>query len=580
MSKRVFALFFSLVTVAVVYAVPPTYLLTTGSLLSQTSFGLFTNSFDAAFNESDAGTLPTFSTLTQSYLFTGLANDFSGNVGTVPLTPFTFGYYGPGPKAWSLLGDVVLQTANSTLSDGTVVTSAAKTVGASSMSWATQSAQSTYQFLDAWNAAGNEQFLMKLGSLNLGALLNWYYTQNTSGAGANAFAAANVNQTTTFNYDTSGLGVAPAPALNYTESVSLSKPDGTLDIGLTVPLYFKVGSIGFDVAPKVEYNRYDASITDTISYTPPQRALAGNFPIATGALNTTTDVTGFVTTALSSTASLPSLAAGNANNLFEVNLDGYLTFYTADPLHVVKNGAEQWNYAGGGAGFTYPVGLVAPGAVNQTDTTTTRGAGIAYRVAPSAQQKMYFDLGEGSSWAIGPKVDLELNYAPISDVYRTQITQIASTDGDGNGKFTDAADQIVTTVTTYNHNNEGGTWNVIGGIELPVALTFRPSAGFFGVTVGANPRLLYTLTVVSSTPETFSQTISATDGTGAAIAAPGGITSVTAGTADPVTRTNSAWTFDSGFELSFDFYLPADTTLHIMWSGAGNLSFQGTLSLK
>jgi hypothetical protein len=44
------------------------------SLLNETSFGLFENPFDAAFDVTDSGLEPNFSTLDRNYLFGGLTN--------------------------------------------------------------------------------------------------------------------------------------------------------------------------------------------------------------------------------------------------------------------------------------------------------------------------------------------------------------------------------------------------------------------------------------------------------------------------------------------------------------------------
>ena len=578
MPKRLLVFCVVLTVAGFVSAAPAPYLLTNSSLLSQTSFGLFTNAFDAAFNESDAGAQPTFSTLTPSYIFSGLANDFSRLVGDLTPSPLTFGFYSSGAQPWSAFGDLYFQTAASNLNDGTTVTLAGtKSPGdGTTYSWDRQTQANTYAFHEAWNAEGNDQFLVKMGGLNLGAVVNWYFLQNTTGLPLNSgWMPINLSQHFVFNYDTAAAGVAPAPAQNYTEDVAKSMPDATFDIGLAAPLFFKVGSIGFDLAPKVEYNRHDASVANSQTYTVPQAAGAGSFVIPAGANNATTDVTGWMSVSLTSTASLPSLIGGNEKNQTLINLDGNITFNTADPKHVVANlNPETWNYAGGGAAFTYPVG-----SVNLTDTTTTRAGGIGFRIAPSAQQSLYIDLGSGTTWAIGPKVDVDVSFAPAAATYRTQSTVVSKVDGNGNGTFTDAADTIVTTVITYNHNNEGGTWTTIGGIELPTALTFRPSGSFFGITVGASPRLLYTLTSVSSTPETSSQAISATDGTGAAIAVPGGITTVNAANSSPATSVTSGWTIDAHLALSIDFYLPSDAILQVKWTGAGGLAFQGTIPL-
>jgi len=190
------------------------------SLQSQTSFGLFENAFDAAFNPTDAKPEPTFTTLEQNYFFGGLTN-FSelSNTYSFTMVPLRLGYYHTGSMPWSGLSDILVDTTNSTRSNGITPTTATKpvTVGntTTNYTWVTHETDNQYDSLEAWNTALGGQFLIGLGFVNTGLGVRWDKEQNASGAAINTWADANRTITDTYYYDPTAGTVAPSPVADY-----------------------------------------------------------------------------------------------------------------------------------------------------------------------------------------------------------------------------------------------------------------------------------------------------------------------------------------------------------------------------
>jgi hypothetical protein len=542
------------------------------SVESQASFGLFLDALDAAANVSDGGPQPTFSKLMSNYFFGSLTNPIDLTTGAFTGVPLILGYYGAGTKPSSIFGELIASTSATGRTNGTVVNATTNKAGPAGTTYQYNSniTDTENVFLQAYNSTVAAQYLTKLGAMNIGAFLSANYAQNASGNIAN-WANGNRTQTTTVYYDTAAAGLQPTPTVDFTDTTVATFPDIQWDAQVGVPLFFKTGSIGIMVVPQVGYTSRDLSRSTKETLTVPQGA--PGFGPTTPTNTSTTDVTGTINGAVDSTLYFPTLVKGSADNLFLVNLNGTLDVYTA-ANRVVSTTLFSESATGAGAAIT-----TAAGGTNST-TTATRAGSVQYTVAPSAQQIVYFSLGAGATWAIGPTLNLGLNFTPTNTTYNTKTVTVLSTDGNGNQTFTDAADTILTTTTTLHHNNDGGTWDVITGINLPSSIVFQIGGGPLSLIVGGEVGFSHTLGIVTTATTTQDVATQTTDGTGAVIA-PAANTTV-AGASYSNTSYSSSWSWTADYALGLSFSLPGDGRIDMLVRNNPNitLSVQGVIPVK
>jgi hypothetical protein len=552
------------------------------SALSTASFGLFVGPLDAATSVADSGPQPTFTKLKDSYFFGGLSNFGSPNFAILPTgsqfsnIPFILGYYSAGKQPWSVFGDALVNNTLTGLSDFTVVNTPASKTGPpnTSFAWNAQTTETKYAFQQAWNVNGGGQFIMNLGALNLGLILAGDYFQDASGTAIATWAANNSTTTVTRYYDTAAALVAPTPTVNYTDTTVVSKPDTQLDLTLGVPFYVPLGDVGLMIAPRVGYTSNDVSSSTKRTLSVPQGA-AGFGPITPMDISIA-DTTGTIRTYLNSTLYLKPIFKGSPDNMLLISLNGSLFVHTASNM-VSSQNFFALSAAGNGAAIT-----TATGGQNVT-TTSTRAGATEYAISPSIQHLLYFPLGPGATWAMGPMINLSLNFTPTNLVYSTQDVTVTSTDGSATGdqNFTDAADTITTQTTTRSHNNDGGTWNIVTGVSLPTAVTFQPSGAPFSVTVGGNVGIAQTYGIVTKVTEVDSFSTVTTNGLGV-------VTSPLATSSAPASYSNtsssSSWQFTAQYGLDIAFLIPGDAridVLFIAWTAQlPAFAIQGTIPMK
>jgi hypothetical protein len=555
------------------------------SLLNQTSFGLFENPFDAAFDVTDSGLEPNFSTLDKNYFFGGLTN-FPGlpTNNSFVMVPLELGYYRAGARPWSGLGDILLHTDRSdptVIRDGESATSTQlKTVGTTDYTWIDQKTDNNYDKLQAWDTSVGGQFLIGLNKFNIGFGASWDYEQAANvpkpklTANIDTWANENRKVEDTFFYDTAGALVAPNPVENYVRTTTFENPETDSTVNIWVPVYFKVAGIGVDTTVSAGFTKMDRSRIDgEESYTAPQQAGAGTFPNVV-VEDSTTDETRSITIDCDTIATLGPLFGKHKDNRLELGLNGGIVLNKADTYEKVDF-IQDFDYTGSGAPLT-PGGITTDSVItNKRDGTT------GFDVNVSGQHFFYWNIGEPLTFGMAPMVELGIAYTPLFNTYETEEEQVVKTDGNVDGDTDDAFDTIQTITDVNKNNDDGGNRDYTIRTTLPSALRFRPSGWPFGITFGNEIGVDFTVRNVKNKTETTERTDVITDGTGAPIST----TVTTAEESFTQKSTTTVWQFASDFELALNFYLGQHSTLDVVVNqdpigGAFALFVQGIIALK
>jgi hypothetical protein len=415
-----------------------------------------------------------------------------------------------------------------------------------------------------------DQYLTRIGSLNLGLYGYALFGQNNSTPGAIAtWMANNYTRTQTVFYDTVGAGVAPVSAADYTHTWTRSNPDTVFNTGLLVPLYMPIGRVGLYVMPGINYSFTDQSHLYTESYSPPQQAGGGSFTNV-ASTDSLASVTSNFGGSVNTTLYLPPVIGGSAQNALLVMLNGHLSYYFKDP-EVQTTVVQDFNYAGGGAALV----VTNLGTATDTLVTTTYQGNPYFYAAPAIQHLIYIDLGD-ATLAFGPQLRVAA-YDKIG-ANRTQVQTVNKVDNNSDGLFTNAADRITTTTITYG-NNTGMAYVLDTSFSLPTAVNFHPRGALFGIIVGATAAVGYAAGFMIEPEESAATTVHVVDGTGAAV----GTDVVTlAGPAYSTTTWTSSWSFTASMNLCLTFYLSGNGTRDILFNGdpAANLvTVQATIPL-
>jgi hypothetical protein len=547
------------------------------SLLFQTSFGIFENPFDAAFNVSDSGLEPNFSTLDRNYFFGGLTNFpvLPTNLSFV-MVPLELGYYRAGTRPWSGLTDILIDTTRSTRRDGKTATSTqTKTVGTTNFTWIDQETDNQYDSLQAWDTSFGGQFLIGFKRFNIGFGASWDYEQNASGVAIDTWADANRKVNDTFFFDQAPVGVAPSPAQNYVRTQTFEMPDTDSTVNIWVPVYFKVAGIGMDTTLSYGFNKRDQSSSIKESFTAPQQAGAGSF---NGVVveNSTTDETGYFSIDCDTIAIFSPLLGKHKDNRFEVGLNGGFLLNKADTRKDVLI-IQDFDFAGSGA----PLTLANNIWITDQNTTTKRDTTTGYDVNVSGQHFFYWDIGEPLTFGIAPMLEMGIAYTPAFNTYNNERIQIVKNDNDADGDYNDVADTIVTTTTTFDNNDDGGDFDYNVSTILTSALRFRPLGWPFGITFGNELGVDFTVRRVKDKTDTQKVTVETTDGTGTPIST----VDTTEVESFEQKSTTTIWEFSSDFELAFNFYLGEHSTLDVVVNqdpigGAFALFIQAIIPLR
>jgi hypothetical protein len=547
------------------------------SLLYQTSFGLFENPFDAAFDVTDSGLEPNFSTLDRNYIFGGLTNfpELPTNNSFV-MVPLELGYYRAGARPWSGLGDILLDTTQSTRSDGKTATSTqTKAVGTTNFTWIDQETDSQYDKLQAWDTDIGGQFLIGLSKFNIGFGASWDYEQNASGAAIDVWADANREDKDTFFFDSAGAGVAPNPVEDYVQTQTFEMPDTDSTVNVWVPAYFKVLGIGVETTLNAGINKRDQSSSIEESFTAPQQAGAGSFNNVV-VENSTTDEIGYTSIDLDAICTFGPLLGNHKDNRLELGLNGGIMLNNADTLKNVLI-IQDFDFAGSGAPLT-PVNNTG---ITDINTSTKRDGTTGYDVNASGQHFFYWDIVEPLTFGMAPMLEMGITYTPAFSTHNTEQVLIVKNDNDADGDYNDAADTIVSTTTDFKNNDDGGNRDYTVSTTLPSALRFRPSGWPFGITVGNELGVDFTVRRVKDKTDTTEVTVETTDGTGAPIST----VVTTAADSFEQKSTTTVWQFSSDFELALNFYLGDHSTLDVVVNqdpigGAFALFVQGIIAFK
>ena len=562
------------ILILVLFMLLPAAIWSQSSLVSQASFGLFPNAYDAAGNVSDAGRQPTFSSLERNYLFGGLTNFYNLPTGAQYTgVPFTIGYYRAGDNPWSVFSDTLIDTESSTRANGVTATTTARkdvTLGTdiTGYTWTDSSTENQYDYLEAWDVSAGARFLLGLKPMNIGLGANVSFEQkaDTAWPDADTWADFNRTLTETWSYDTAAAipTQEPTPAVDYTKTSVLSFPDTEFILDFGIPAFFRIGDGGLFAEAGFTYAKRDQSWSQTESYTPPQDAVPGTFFDAVTE-DTVTDVTGSIALDLDTILSLNPIKGDHQDDHFDIGLNGGFQKNTAEES-VSTTIVQDFTYTGSGAALQV---ADAGGAPPQDDITTqTREGTTAFDVNVYAQHFNYHNLGDQAVLGMAPRLQVGTAYSPLVSTYPTQSVTVSKTDGNADGLYDNALDTIDTTTATFYNYDDGGNFDIITSFSLPAAVTFRPNNGPFGVTVGADVGVDFTVRKVKDIPATFQSTITAVDGTGAVAVPTIGVNSITAETRTETVSTTTAWNFNAEYALGINFFLPNDATINIIFKGA------------
>lgn len=553
---------------------------TTTSLESSVSFGIFTNPYDSAFNPSDSVTSgPTFTGLGKNYLFGGLTNfpQLHATTGAPSATvnsPFTLGYYAAGALPWSVLLSLQNSPQVSSVGNGVSSTTTATTAvpngsTTTNYTWTQSTTSNAYAYLQARNFATTDQVLVgKLGPLNAGLWLNINSQQDVAGTGANAWAALNDTQTVTHFYDTTP-GAKPTPKTDYTNTTVKSAPDSKTLISGSVPFYLPLSSMGMSGMSVTgsltgTYETRDTSTSTKQTISAPQ----GNVtPYTFTGVQTdvsNTNNTGYFKLNGAAVMSLPALMGKNKADQFDVGLNGGVTLNNAGD-HVVNNIVQAYTAAGGGAALKPAYAA----SNNYSTTTTTRKGTTGYNVNLTAQHYFYFQIAQPVTLGIAPLLTTGVSWAPTSTSYNVSSVNVKKNDNNTNGVYTDAADTVVTTTTTYGNNTKNGTFEVLAEITLPTAVKITPKGWPFGITLGNQMIAKAAFDKTTSNTTTTSTSAVTVDGTGAAV----GTSNTTAASSTGTTSNTTRWTFTTQNNLGLNFYLPGNATLDVILNTNNFFSF-------
>jgi hypothetical protein len=342
-----------------------------------------------------------------------------------------------------------------------------------------------------------------------------------------------------------------------------------------VPAYFKVLGIGVETTLTAGINNRDQSSSTEESFTAPQQAGAGSFNNVV-VENSTTDKTGNISINCDTIATFGPLLGKHKDNRLELGLNGGVTLNNADTREDVLI-IQDFDFGGSGGALT-PVNNTG---ITDTTTTTKRAGTTGFDVNVSGQHFFYWDIVEPVIFGMAPMAQLGITYTPSFNTYNSEQEQVVKNDNDADGDYNDAADTIVTTTTEFNNNDDGGNRDYTIGATLPAALRFRPSGSFFGITIGNEIGVDFTVRSVKDKTDTTEVTVETTDGTGAPIS------TIVTTEAESFTQksTTTVWQFSSDFELALNFFLGQHSTIDVVVNqdpigGAFALFVQGIFALK
>jgi hypothetical protein len=536
------------------------------SLLSDFSFGVFWNELDVALNVGNLGIYAP--QLSSDYLFAGLGNlNQSDNISTFTAgtgDPMYFGLYRQAKRPWSLFGgfyhaDAPLEVG----SDTTYTPSAPVVVGTETYYFNTQVVETDYRTPIYQDIEDAVQVIFDLGALNVGAVLGVYLEDVTD-------PANNYELTETNNYDSAPGGDPPEETLDWTRTEIVGdRSDGAGGPGvdnlilLDLPVYLKAMNAIANL--RTGFGWWNASQTRSEEYTVPENA--GTIPgFAAGTFTDTeqddTLVKGIsIPLELDFDLGLAPLWGGNPRNKFLLGAGAWTALYSMTVSDVLIT--QDYTFVPGGS---------ATAAARNDDTDDySFGLTASFGADATVAHSLYFEPAANVVVGFVPTLQVAYEYLPAG-VKVSERTQVDRTDGDADGEFSSAADTVSTATTTYYDAmmspagvlGDASADNVIGiALALPSALKFQV-ADWFGITLGARPRLEADFTLAKTTGQTASSVTTVVDGTGAAVSE----TTVNAQTGD-ITRENSTnWTFAVDHNVGVQLGVPGGIVLYVDVSAA------------
>jgi len=549
------------------------------SVFNSISEGVFTNELDAAVSvDGMLSSGPDFRSLQHDYLFAGVTNleldKLIGNFTFSTVKPLWAGFYKAGEKPWSLFGALVATGTTTNSSDGTTYTQGASvnvTTGADTTTYQWNDSSSTMDYtanriFDALNLSG--QYLFTLGGMNSGVYVNVDLI-NADPQGSN------YKKTDVYYYNSTGAGVVPTPLVDYNYSKTLTSRDNTSDFTVAVPLFIPDTDSSQLFNLQTVFSITDKSGSDTESYTgTPQSATA--IPLGT-TITVADDTTAKVLSGelvFDYTFKKKDMKGTNSKDQFWIKGTADLTL--SGVTLGLSNITQPISAAGGGAAIVNGTGRI------DTQGTVTGTAGFTGIAKANAGHSFYYDLGSGVEFGVAPEAGLE--YKLVLPVIIKSSTQIISTDGDGDGAFTSAADTIST--FTQNYTNTSIDTSALTPIQavmknaitcsavLPMAITFTPPKWPITFTLGSKPSITANMTFTNIKTSTTSTVTSTVDGTGTAV---GGTTTTNAVTSDETTNMDTTYsvtaTHNIGFSMPISDAARIDVSLDLSSSATNVFDF-------
>lgn len=460
------------------------------SLLSDASFGLFTNEIDAASVSGED-----FLELEDTYIFGGLANlsqetaqSFFDDI------PVEAGYHQDAEFPWSVFlqlhhTDPTGLRANTSQDIYDYATLDDEGVP---IPWVSENIKRTYAVKFADTIDDSFRFIRKTDDGILGADL--YLDFDCS-----AFSPfLNLTETTTFYYDASDDPgtTEPQQEEDYTVTERSVEKDSSSSVGCHV-LKFMPGDdtnttiggfVGLLVNDLTERNTRDYSLTQ----------------------DTTQTV-------------LEIIRDDSIDRFYDCTFYGYLDRECDSLFGGTEKGLHYGAYAEIGLGFAqqaeYEESMVkeyTPGedpidsTYNEDSTKFTFSPVFDIAVGSEISQLFSYDLGGGLVFRMRPGARADISYEHSSQAGLKKWVERDTTDVDDNGKIEDAVDTIVT--TTYEAENstiEGNTERTLElelGLMHACALNFQPKGWMVGFTMGADLRIGGTMGLYHSRMGTYTAT--------------------------------------------------------------------------
>ena len=448
------------------------------SLYNQKSQGIFENELDMAFDIND------FTKLDKSYIFGGwtnfnlLANNNSSD-GLI-----RFGLHGTAPfmySAYASLSHSKGSVPTEIIDNNGVVNSGLNPVNVvdgtttTTTTWYDTTIDRKYNLKQQTNINDSISFLMPLGGLRIGAIVSYLYQDSVDAplsfdngfvdSFVSTIKGTNINlnysETVTNYYNLAAAGATPEPTVNYTTTTEVKALNKVTQLGLTVPIGTNDAESEYALYLSYYITKVDNSGSGSYSEGAHLDASDGQVTISDGAADLTNiSSTNYFNAQYNIV--LPPIFKMNTDNKLEGRIWGGL--YLHGKKYEMSYTAQDYLVTSGATAVKDNTTKTT--AYEGSDSKTYKGL-MNFYTGGSIQHSMYLDLEPLGRFGMKPYFRLSLVSDHSSDSVMSGSTIVTKADVNGNGVFTDAADQITTTTVTVNTPADTKTLAISTSLQLP-----------------------------------------------------------------------------------------------------------------